>query len=1146
MNLVLPIDKFQDAIVETIQGHQVTILVGPTGSGKTVRTPLFLLNAGLGFGGRIAVTEPRRIAARSVAEFSARLAGVTLGKEIGYQIRHDDRTSVGTMLTYMTEGILLREMQEDPDLSRYEVIVVDEAHERGINCDFLLALLKELLKRRSDLKVVVMSATINAQKFAAYFDNAPIINVEGKMYPVETIYRPLEHLKLHEEIAALVADIHQTTDRGDVMVFLPDVDTIHKTAREIEALNLAGLKVVPVYGQMTNDQQAQAFQEFPGYRKVIVGTNILETSITAAGARFGIDSGLIKQAEYNSLTGIGSLFVVDHSQSGSDQRLGRLGRTEPGVMYRLYTEDNYHRRPRFTSPEIQRTSLAGVVLQSKELGIPDVEVLEFLDQPDREDFRAAYRTLVSLGALNPGNGLTDLGRKMARLPMEPHKAKQLLVAADYGCLYEMAVIVAVTSANKHPFLRIRDESPDKSRADAAQKALSVTGSDHLTYLNVYRKWEENNRSRSWANENFVNYSALEEASRILEQLLEILRTQDYEIKSSSSDEDILTSVAAGLIDVVSFAGRGMYALTHSVTKAEVYIHPSSVLMNAITPQALVANELVTSGQGRKGPKTYARTCSKIDPKILVKIAPNRCTTEIMEPSVKGDIVVAPEVTKFDGIEIARTETQVKGPEASRALAKHILENALSGLGLYGTKVHPVGNTISDLYRSLTGSHLSYDERRGTFRFIIEAVLEAQLRHVWTLSEAKTTRLAIPRWVTPELVARESVKLYPAQVILNGRPYRVKYLVGTTLVGLPKEVAAKITWADFEGFWPETTDLLQVTFEGESEYGGDYIRVVKEQLAREGLDVVPMGTRQPITFAVDATSQRPREIPEEVKIGGILRKTTLPVAIDDMAGTAEIHVPEELTEEFQKWNAPDIYPYFWRIFFTFEGEEHQVNDPKGIRTRIASIEAAKEARIAAQKRLQEFRQAKLEVAKSLKALLEIADLPELLASYDRLYDGDTNSLAALRDRINAELAERRFIAENRDKLAAAMVDHLTEEMLCPICLEPLDDHGRCERVSGHTEHMLRYPETEDGSYQDLVLMDFRANGKVAARVVAKPGGVVQLLNQEEIGKDYWDPTKETGEIEVLDYTPNMHLTPDEYGARSVRQEERRLSRPVGGK
>ena len=522
----LPIYKLRDQLVKAIWDNQILIVVGETGSGKTTQMTQYLAEAGFTIKGKIGCTQPRRVAAMSVAKRVSEEFGCRLGQEVGYTIRFEDCTSSETVIKYMTDGMLLRECLIDPDMSGYSCIMLDEAHERTIHTDVLFGLLKQAVDKRPELKLIVTSATLDAVKFSEYFNQAPIFTIPGRTFPVEILYTREPETDYLDASLITVMQIHLSEPPGDILVFLTGQEEID-TACEIlyERMKALGsdvpeLIILPVYSALPSEMQTRIFEPAPpGSRKVVIATNIAETSLTIDGIYYVVDPGFVKQKVYNPKTGMDSLMVTPVSQAGAKQRAGRAGRTGPGKTYRLYTERAYRDEMLPTNvPEIQRTNLATTVLQLKAMGINDLLGFDFMDPPPTDAMVMALETLHSLSALDDEGLLTRLGRRMAEFPLEPNLAKMLIMSVHLQCSEEILSIVSMLSV-QNVFYRPKEK---QALADQKKAKFNQAEGDHLTLLAVYNSWKNNKFSSAWCYENFVQMRTLKRAQDVRKQLLGIM------------------------------------------------------------------------------------------------------------------------------------------------------------------------------------------------------------------------------------------------------------------------------------------------------------------------------------------------------------------------------------------------------------------------------------------------------------------------------------------------------------------------------------------------------------------------------------------------------------------------------------------------
>ncbi|HEY5312658.1 MAG TPA: ATP-dependent RNA helicase HrpA, partial [Pirellulales bacterium] len=521
----LPIVARRDEIRAAIERHQVVVVCGETGSGKSTQLPKICLELGRGIDGYVGHTQPRRIAARSVAARIATELGTPLGHDVGFKIRFTDATQPGTYLKLMTDGILLAESQADRLLSRYDTLIIDEAHERSLNIDFLLGYLKRLLPSRGDLKVIVTSATIDAERFARHFADVcgevPVIEVSGRAWPVEVRYRPpavdadAPEPDVQRAVLAALDEVSRL-DRGDVLIFMPTEQDIHATAKALRgraAANPSGPadEIVPLYARLAGAEQNRIFQPHAG-RRIVIATNVAESSLTVPGIRFVIDSGTARISRYSSRQKVQRLPIEPVSRASADQRTGRCGRVGPGVCIRLYSREDYESREAYTPPEIQRSNLAAVILQAKSLGFGRIEDFPFMDPPRPESARDGYRTLFELGAIDERQELTALGRSLARLPVDPRLGRMILGGVDEGCLEPVLVIASALSVQDP-----RDRPPGREQAaDESHARWTDEKSDFLGYLKLWDFYHElkrqlsRGRLRQACQQNFLSFNRMRE------------------------------------------------------------------------------------------------------------------------------------------------------------------------------------------------------------------------------------------------------------------------------------------------------------------------------------------------------------------------------------------------------------------------------------------------------------------------------------------------------------------------------------------------------------------------------------------------------------------------------------------------------------
>ncbi|KAJ2077558.1 DEAH-box ATP-dependent RNA helicase prp22 [Coemansia sp. RSA 988] len=616
----LPVYKLRDLFIEAVDAHQFLVVIGDTGSGKTTQLTQYLYEEGFTRNGRIGCTQPRRVAATSVAKRVAEEVGCRLGTTVGYTIRYEDCTSPETKIKYCTEGMLIREILMDSELRRYSVIMLDEAHERGLNTDVLFGLMKEICLRRPDLKVIVTSATLDAEKFSKYFNNCPIFTIPGRTFPVEVMFSREPETDYLDSALMTVMQIHLTEPPGDILLFLTgqeEIDTACEILYErVKALGsmVPELLILPVYSSLPSEMQSRIFEPAPpGARKIVISTNLAETSVTIDGIYYVIDPGFVKQNTYDAKSGLDQLAVTPISQAQAKQRAGRAGRTGPGKCYRLFTESAFRNEMLPNSvPEIQRMNLSAMVLQLKAMGINDLIGFGFMDPPPVQTLIASLELLHSLGALDNEGLLTRIGRKMAEFPMSPELAKALLASVEYGCSEEVLTIAAMLSVEGTVFYRPKEK---QAAADAKKAKFHQPEGDHLTLLTVYNSWKAARFSNSWCFDNFLQYRRLRSASDIRKQMVGIMDRYKQDIVSCGERnfDPVRRALCAGFFRHTAKRDpqEGYKTL---VEGTPVYIHPSSALFNK-NPEWVIYHGLVMTS------KEYMREVTVVEARWLVEVAP---------------------------------------------------------------------------------------------------------------------------------------------------------------------------------------------------------------------------------------------------------------------------------------------------------------------------------------------------------------------------------------------------------------------------------------------------------------------------------------------------------------------------------------------
>lgn len=688
----LPVTDSRAELAKAISENQVVVVAGATGSGKTTQLPKICLELGRGIRGTIGHTQPRRLAARTVAQRIADELGTPLGSTVGYTVRFTDQASDSTLIKLMTDGILLAEIQRDRRLLRYDTLILDEAHERSLNIDFLLGYLRELLPRRPDLKVIVTSATIEPERFAAHFAAdglaAPIVEVSGRTYPVEIRYRPLEvpvaadegedpddpdheivRTEVRDGCEAIVDAIAELEAEppGDVLVFLSGEREIRDTAEALRGLVDQGTEVLPLYARLSTAEQQKVFTTSTARRRIVLATNVAETSLTVPGIRYVVDPGTARISRYSRRTKVQRLPIEPISQASAAQRAGRSGRTAPGVCIRLYSESDFESRPRYTDPEILRTNLAAVILQMAALRLGDIEDFPFLDPPDARSIRDGMQLLQELGAFDTSGALTEVGRRLARLPLDPRIGRMILAAEDENCVHEVLVLAAALSIPDP-----RERPADREEAARQKHArFADENSDFVSYLNLWRYLREQRKERSGSafrrmcRDEFLHYLRIREWQDLAGQLRSI--AGDLGIRESGEDADparIHAALAAGLLSHIGLREGDTRDYT-GARNTKFVLAPGSVLTKR-PPRWIVVADLVETS------RLFGRTAARIDPESIERVAGHLVQRSYSEPhwNAKRGAVMAFERVTLYGLPLVPRRMVGYGqidPEVSRDL-----------------------------------------------------------------------------------------------------------------------------------------------------------------------------------------------------------------------------------------------------------------------------------------------------------------------------------------------------------------------------------------------------------------------------------------------------------------------------------------------
>ncbi|RZG72261.1 ATP-dependent RNA helicase HrpA [Acinetobacter sp. WCHAc060025] len=648
LNQDLPVTQYADKLIEAIQNNQIIIVAGETGSGKTTQLPQIAMLAGRGLTGMIGHTQPRRLAARSVSQRIAEEVGQKLGESISFKVRFNEQGSNDSIVRLMTDGILLAELSNDRYLNKYDTIIIDEAHERSLNIDFIMGYLKQIVKKRPDLKIIITSATLDVNRFSQYFNNAPIFEVEGRSFPVEVVYRPISELTIggsddddfddFEEnlpravVSAVEECFHDAESKGhpehaDILIFASTEQEIRELQETLHKFGPKHTQVLPLYARLALAEQQKIFNPSGGGRRIIIATNVAETALTVPNIRYVIDSGFARISRYNYRSRVQRLPIEAVSQAAANQRKGRCGRIAPGVCIRLYSEEDFQSRPEFTEPEIKRTNLASVILQMQSLGLGAVESFDFIEPPDHRLVNDGRKLLIELGAYNEQKDeLTKIGLQMAKMPIDPRLARMILGGAHFGVLNEVLIIVAALAVQDP-----RERPADKQmQADQKHALFKEADSDFLFYIKLWNTLTENrenlseNKRRAFAKQHFLSWLRLREWKKTHEQLLDLAQGLKLSFNEKKANyENLHRALLTGLLSFIANKTdeRNVFM---AVRQQKARIFPASTLHKTNTPWVM-AFEMVETSQ------VYLRTLAKIEPEWILLAAPNLLKHHYFEP-----------------------------------------------------------------------------------------------------------------------------------------------------------------------------------------------------------------------------------------------------------------------------------------------------------------------------------------------------------------------------------------------------------------------------------------------------------------------------------------------------------------------------------
>ncbi|MFD2396338.1 ATP-dependent RNA helicase HrpA [Prauserella oleivorans] len=885
----LPVSQYKDDLAEVIREHQVVIVAGETGSGKTTQLPKICLELGLGVRGQIGHTQPRRIAARTVAERIASELGTELGSTVGYKVRFTDTSGDDTLVKLMTDGILLAEIQHDRMLRQYDTLIIDEAHERSLNIDFLLGYLKQLLPRRPDLKVIITSATIDPERFSRHFDDAPIVEVSGRTYPVEVRYRPIvdpddpDADDDRDQVQAITDAVRELIAEGpgDILVFLSGEREIRDANDALAALELPNTEILPLYARLSAADQHRVFQRHRG-RRIVLATNVAETSLTVPGIKYVIDPGTARISRYSHRTKVQRLPIEPISQASANQRKGRCGRTSDGICIRLYSEADFESRPEFTDPEILRTNLASVILQMTSLGLGDIGAFPFVEPPDRRQITAGVQLLHELGALErtPGK-LTDIGRQLAQLPVDPRLGRMIIEGARNGCVREVMIIAAALSIQDP-----RERPADKQEAAGQLHArFRDPNSDFLAYLNLWNYLREQQKSlsgnqfRKLCRAEYLNYLRVREWQDIYSQLRQLAKPLGITLNDVPGDpQRIHTSLLAGLLSHVGLKdpAKGDY-LGARGTRFSVF--PGSALFKK-QPRWIASAELVETS------RLWARVNARVEPEWVEPLAQHLVKRTYSEPhwERKQGAVMANERVTLYGVPLVAGRKVNYGridPEMSRELfIRHALvEGDWDTRHSFFHENRALLEEVEDLENRARRRDILVDDET-LFAFYDERipadVVSARHFDTWW----KKTRQK-----QPDLLTFEKAMLINAS-------------------------AEQVSEADYPDTWQQGELRLALTYQFEPGTDADGVTVhiplpVLNQVSQDGFDWQVPGLREELVTALI------KSLPKALRRNFVPAPDTAR-AVLSAAGPADGPLLDVLARELERLRGVAVPPDAWRL------------------------------------------------------------------------------------------------------------------------------------------------------------------------------------------------------------------------------------------